>query len=290
MVKLKDELALDASLLQGIKNVSLPGKTKLQSLSSSQHHRQPICPYVSSTFVDLEEEFKHLHSHVFPVLNSMCVERGSYFLPFDFRRTAVDNRSTADLILKHALDHVTLSLPFFICIIGSQYGMHRTPNSPPLLPSSISSIAAVVPAMPMMDQNLLNACLSYPWVLEDDFHTCSMLELEIILACFMPETHFPKHCFFYIQESFHTIQTTTETILESESEYAQERLHDLKARIINKGLSVKFFSSKEELSEQVLRDWSNVVISLLSSPPAHHIQGRKLELLFFQNFFCSLAL
>ena len=287
MVNLKNELTLDASLLHDAKTAVVQGNPKHVNKNKISQYRHPICPYINSTFVDLEEEFKHLHSNVFPQLNQMCQEHGSYFAPCDFRRTAVDNRSSADMILKHALDHVISSMPFFISVIGSQYGTHRSPDAALLSPVSGSSHAAAPPALTMMDQNLLNACPNYPWVLEKDFHTCSMMELEIILACFLPETHFPKYCFFYIQESFQTVQATTETILESESEYAQERLHDLKTRIVNKGLQVKFFSSKEELSEMILRDWSNLIISLLPSLPLHHIQGMTTKLQYHISVMCS---
>ena len=275
MVNLKDELTLDASLLQDIKIASSSGEFQLPTINFDSRYRQPISPYISSTFVDLEEEFKHLHSNVFSQLNDLCQERGSYFLPLDFRRTSVDNRSSADLVLKHALDKVNSCLPFFICVIGSQYGMHRPPGSTLISTSAVStSLSGTIPALSVMDQNLLNACANYPWVLEKDFHTCSMMELEVILACFMPEANFPKHCFFYVQEAFQIVQTNTETILESESEYAQERLHNLKLRIIEKGLPVKFFTSTEELSEQILKDWTNVIMTVLPPVPLHFIQGK----------------
>ena len=275
MVNLKDDLALDASLLNGIKGTSLPNDVKDGCKNIPMRH-PPICPYISSTFVDLEEEFKYLHSSVFPQLNDLCHEHGSYFSPFDFRRTAIENRSSADLILKHSLDTVKSSMPFFICIIGSQYGPHRMPSSPllSLALSSTGASTAQAPNLTMIDQNLLMACHDYPWVVDRDFHACSVMELEVMLACFRPEMHFPKHCFFYIQECVPTVQSNFETLLESESEYAQGRLHDLKSRIISKGLPVKFFTTKEELARGIYKDWSNVIMTLLPSLPSYHIPGR----------------
>ena len=279
MVNLKDELTLDASLLLGIKEPFIDSSKTLRHNRIA--YRLPICPYVSSTFVDLEEEFKHLHANVFPRLNALCSERGSYFLPLDFRRSAVDNRSSSDMILKNALNNVWSALPFFICVIGSNYGSHRLPNSD-LLSPSVAATTASKSALSLMDSNLLTASTEYPWVLEKDFHCCSMMNLEVILACFLNESHFPKHCYFYIKECCveNAQQENIETLLESESEYAQAQLAELKLQIINKGLPVKFFVTKEELGDALLKDWSEVIMSYLSPFSLHHIHGNLIIFVF----------
>ena len=273
MVNLKDELTLDASLLHGVKQFSTSNDNFYHNQAGS--YQQPICPYICSTFIDLEEEFKYLHAHTFSQLNELCRQRHSFFLPFDFRRTAIENRSSADSILKHSLDNVLSSLPYFLCIIGSQYGKHRSPSSGLLSAAKPGLLSTPTPhPLSILDQNLLTASNDYPWVIEENFHACSMMELEITLACFLSETHLPKYCYFYIKETFLCQeQSNIDSFLEGESEYAQNRLYDLKLKIVNKGLPVKFFTSSEDLGEKIFKDWSEIIVSRLSNPGPYQVHG-----------------
>lgn len=50
-----------------------------------------------------------------------------------------------------------------------------------------------------------------------------------------------------------------------ESEYAKRKIRDLKQRLINRGLPVKFFKTAEELGQMVLEDWAEIIDMLL--PP-----------------------
>lgn len=285
MVKLEDELTLDASLLCGIKEFSSENE-KPSYRNAPSSYSKPICPYISSTFFDLEEEFKYLHANVFPQLNELCLERESYFLPFDFRRTAIENRTSADSILKHSLNNVLSALPYFICVMGNSYGKHRPPSSALLSNSKPDSLS--IPStqnLSMMDQNLLTASNDYPWVIEEEFHTCSMMELEITLACFMSETHFPKRCSFYIKESvLMPEQGHAETFFEGESEYAQNRLLNLKSRIVEKGFPVNFFTSTEDLAEKVFREWSEIILATFPSPDSCQVPGNYLISFFIFLF------
>ncbi|CAK8688898.1 unnamed protein product [Clavelina lepadiformis] len=288
MVKIKEQLTLDASLLAD-KGETFLRKEELKSSTSTLNYQKPVCPYISSTFVDLEEEFKHLHTHTFVQLNELCNKRGSYFAPLDHRRTALDFRSSSDFILKTALDNVISSAPFFMCVVGNHYGLHKAPDSD-LLPASTSYVAVSSQTnLSLMDRNLLAAANhGYPWVLEEQFQMCSMMELEVILACFALEHDFPKYSFIYIKDCYHNYlhkennllsasniidDSDLDNFFEVESVYAQDRLNDLKRRIVNKGLTVKFFTSKEDLGNLILQDWSEVILSLLPKPSLYFEQG-----------------
>ena len=50
-----------------------------------------------------------------------------------------------------------------------------------------------------------------------------------------------------------------------ENEYADLNIRDLKQRIVNKGLPVKYFQTKEELGQHVFEDWLTIINQLF--PP-----------------------
>lgn len=53
-----------------------------------------------------------------------------------------------------------------------------------------------------------------------------------------------------------------------QNEYADLNIRDLKQRIVKKGLSVKYFSTMEELSAHVIKDWREVIDVVY--PPLEH--------------------
>ncbi|GFO15904.1 tetratricopeptide repeat protein gnn, partial [Plakobranchus ocellatus] len=54
----------------------------------------------------------------------------------------------------------------------------------------------------------------------------------------------------------------------SESEEARSKVHDLRQRMINRGVPVRFFRTLEELGQIVLEDWVEVINTVL--PPLLH--------------------
>lgn len=293
-MKFSTNLALDASLTSPLSSNMLPTAIDEQSQDvyrSIQRNRQAICPYISSTFSDLEEEFKHLHLDTFEKLKQISKSHGCHFDPVDYRRTAIDFRSTSDYILKNALDVIDQSIPFFICIIGNKYGPHVSENAPCLKLPNNDNIKTQ--AFSTTERNLLFAAShGHPWVLDVEVQKCSLMELEILAACFLENSSISRHCFFYIKDFYHHLLKTggnsfnqdtvlqtdymqeIGTVFEAESDYAQGRLNSLKQRIINKGLPVKYFTSKEVLGNAILNDWTEVITRLYPSLPKYFLQGK----------------
>lgn len=54
----------------------------------------------------------------------------------------------------------------------------------------------------------------------------------------------------------------------AESEEARLKIHDLRQRLVNKGVPVKYFRTLEELGSLVLEDWLQIIDILL--PPLLH--------------------
>nr|XP_009858535.2 tetratricopeptide repeat protein 41 isoform X1 [Ciona intestinalis] len=219
-----------------------------------------INPYISSTFVDLEDEFNFLHSSLFPKLNEWCSRRGCSFAPEDSRRTSVHFRTSSDYILKTALEDVVRSKPFFISIIGSCYGQHRQPDG-----ELLSMTSKQIANQTMMDRNIQTALQrGHTWLMNSSYQYCSIMELEITLAAFLESI---PHCFFYIKDCYKIMLNNEEVsdeamLFEPESIYAQDQLNNLKRRIVNKGLPVKYFKTKEELYDLIYHDWTGVISQL----------------------------
>ncbi|XP_077971981.1 uncharacterized protein LOC120339237 [Styela clava] len=284
---MKDSIALDAHL---ITKCDVDTKSsKILSYPEFQNH-QVISPYISSTFDDFEEEFKHLHTDVFPKLNEYCQKRGARFVPVDFRRTVVESRFSSDFALSHALDSIKQCCPFFMAIFGQKYGPHRLPTDSFLnAPAPFGRYIQNAPSN--LDQNLLTAGkLGHSWVLEKKWQLCSLMELEIQAAA-LEQTSTAKYCFFYIRDFKHsylkktdksfnaTSYTASEISIESrqsgdelamfeaESEYAEKRLNELKMRIVKKGWTIKFFSNPTELGHAVLHNWMKVINQIYPTLP-----------------------
>jgi len=282
-MKVEEKLSLDALMIHSGGGRFLQEEQQ-KALLSNIKEKQSIHPFISSTFVDLEEEIKHLHTHTFAKLKDFCKTRGCHFAPNDSRRSAIDFRSSSEFTLKHSLDNVTKSVPFFMCIIGKQYGPCRTPDSPKL-PSNLDQLHSAISrtsfSLSHIEKNLVFAANhGHPWILEPQMQYCSMMELEVTAACHMTDSNIPQYCCFYFKDYCQpflrqlgsddnisscgapTIHQDMSTVLEAESVYAQNRLNQLKLDIINKGFPVKYFESKEALGQAVFEDWSQIVSSL----------------------------
>ncbi|XP_069847669.1 putative tetratricopeptide repeat protein 41 [Dipodomys merriami] len=232
-------------------------------------HHKPICPYICSTMNDFEEERDFLANNIFPQLNEICSSRGTYFKAVDLRLSAVkalkpfpDNlfRQYSCLhsqYLKLCLDNVNNCFPFFICLLGHTYG-EFLPDYTPFLFSKATDLAS----LSREEQNLYVAAKNgYPWVLETP--NCSLIEFEIIQAAFRKESQFQ---YFY----FRTGNTLLKSFVEEKKlasvsladEEEKLKIGKLKAKIISKGLPVRFYKELHELGELVLKDWLIVIEKL----------------------------
>ncbi|XP_077983665.1 uncharacterized protein LOC144438489 isoform X2 [Glandiceps talaboti] len=253
--------------MSNMKSSNFRKRPKLQrSISTLKNQfgwRQPIRPFLSSTFVDFQEERDHLVKKIFPQLDKLCRSRGSYYAPVDLRWGINDEQTSSGNVIRLCLDYINQCTPYFICILGDRYGSHR-PTDAPLLPKDYSDLPEDAH---WLDKNFLVAANNgYSWILRESHQHCSVTELEIIQAAFLNDN---THCHFYIRESAHIDSLFTDLPEEereeklkmyfSESDYAELKMRDLKQRIANKGLPVKFFKTPQELGQHVLQDWTDII-------------------------------
>ncbi|VDI72723.1 Hypothetical predicted protein [Mytilus galloprovincialis] len=226
------------------------------------HIRKPVKPYICSTPGDFSEERDFLLENVFPKLREICKLRGGYFSPVDIRWENDDEQVVNGHLLKLLLDYICNCCPYFICLLGETYGPYRSLDAPKL-PKRFK----INEDADWLDKNyLIAASAGYDWVLQEGHQNTSLTELEIIQAAFLNNT---KHCHFYYRQPEHLNHKYGHLPSEEkeklsqihlpDSEYADLNIRDLKQRIVNKGIPVRFFKTLEELGNYVMKDWSGII-------------------------------
>ncbi|KAI4901550.1 hypothetical protein NFI96_013088 [Prochilodus magdalenae] len=257
----------------------------------------PLQPYLCYVPGDLQQELAYLKAHVFPHLDSLCQARGTCFRPVDIQRTLNEDGddegsghklqtpqagSTAyHQQLKISLDLINSSTSFF-CLLGQHYGS--------FLPKGPSESLDHVE----LEQNLHGAARGgYPWVMEDKHRSCSLTELEITQAVFRGE---PKRCFFYFRDCTPRGEEGSQEAvfqigLSSAREHERQRLWELKSRIINTCLPVRFFKNLQELEELVRKDWTGIIDHTHPVPEECSISGYQdsLELWYHESHIQALC-
>ena len=98
---------------------------------------------------------------VFPRINALCHERGTYCAPVDLRWGINDSQTNSGLIIQLCLDYIDRCAPFFICLVGERYGSHRPVEQEPL-PVHYDDLN---PSCHWLDRNLVIASSAgYDWV------------------------------------------------------------------------------------------------------------------------------
>ncbi|XP_031796278.1 putative tetratricopeptide repeat protein 41 isoform X1 [Sarcophilus harrisii] len=231
----------------------------------------PIRPYVCSTIKDFQEERDFLANNIFPQLNEMCNSRGTYFKAIDLRWPASEAHDPLcpnfrrqycgmqSQQLKLCLDYINSSFPFFLCMLGQTYGEFLREDA-----NFITTGTPDLPGLSKVEKNLYVAAHNgYPWVLEN--FTCSFTELEVIQAAFINDSQFQ---YYYFRTGAMLLKALEQekgkvTCPQSrQKEYEKRRIGELKAKIISKGLPVRFYRDLHELGELVFKDWSTVIEKL----------------------------
>ncbi|XP_055958244.1 tetratricopeptide repeat protein 41 [Patella vulgata] len=252
--------------------------------------RKAVSPYVCSSPQDFEAERQFLSQVIFPKVNNFCSQRGAHFSPFDILWSEKDNYFKNGQLLHFLLDFARKCSPYLICLLGDRYGPYRPENAAPL-PRNITSIPNE-PLIDPLDENFRVAAMTgHSWILEPSHQMASILELEIIQAAFLGET---EHCTFYFRQSEHLKEKLN--VVESseherckcdylpENEHAELKVKDLKQRIINKGLPVKYFKTINELGDLVLKDWMTIIDMIY--PPLYN-DGDFLETEEYREWVCQ---
>ncbi|XP_075065395.1 tetratricopeptide repeat protein 41-like [Mixophyes fleayi] len=271
--------------------------------------RTPICPYVCSTPKDFIEERKYLAQAIFPQLDHFCLIRGTSFKAVDLKWPIEKISNNVDSMphvqpndiaheqLKLCLDYINSSFPFFICILGHTYG-EFLPESQIQVPLG-SADQSDTSGLYDIEQNLIVAANGgYPWVLEGSNKERSLTELQVVQATSFKDNQYQYYYFrdyLYIEEKIHqSNEHEKQRILSSfasKNEDEELRIWELKTSIVDKGLPVRFFKTKEELGSLILKDWCDVIDKLypLSSTSVNIGHEHNLAQAYHQAYAESLC-
>lgn len=85
-------------------------------------YSQTIRLFVSSTFLDMQEERNILHLKVFPRIRQYCEDRGLSFFPVELRWGITEEEQFQGKVLSLCLSEIDNCRPFFIGLVGNRYG------------------------------------------------------------------------------------------------------------------------------------------------------------------------
>ena len=182
--------------------------------------------FISSTFRDMYAERDELVKHVFPRLRQLCEEREVTWGEVDLRWGINDEQKAEGLVLPIILEEVRRCRPYFIGILGNQYG-----SLPETIPPEL------------IEQE--------PWLASDRGR--SVTELEILHGV-LNDPSMANHAFFYFREAHYADG------LETEGAENAARLEVLKDRIRGSGLPVREnYPNPRALGELVEADLKTVI-------------------------------
>lgn len=156
-------------------------------------------------------------------------------------------------------------------MLGYRYGQCRPEEAPPLPAAEEEGGRGLLSPL---ERNLYTAGRGgYPWVLQGRNQTRSFTELLVTQALL---THPPGTCFFYFRDySFGDEEEEEEEegvggersalllrVWSGQSEYERRRMRELKVRIVDGCLPVRFFRSLSELGHLVRTDWIRIIDQL----------------------------
>lgn len=78
--------------------------------------------FISSTFIDMEEEREALKKRVFPHIRDLCETHGISFFPIDLRWGISEEKQQTGAVATTCLKEVDNCRPYFLGIIGNRYG------------------------------------------------------------------------------------------------------------------------------------------------------------------------
>ena len=219
-----------------------------------------------------------MREKVFPLLNSLCKERGVYFKPVDLSWSPRDKRVDDGHLLTTLLHQIEHCSPFFIGLVGERYGARRCQNSPLLTEKS--------EPLDWLDRNLQVAAASgYPWVLDASVQRKSLFEIQSVYAGLpdCPRRHLlyknsDTQCTFYFRQPEHKDDLFKHLspaqrrrklrLYEPEDSLSKQQVRAMKSDVITAGHTVTYFCTPEQLAEIVLEDWKKIIDEFC--PPLFH--------------------
>ncbi len=211
-------------------------------------HRQ-IRIFVSSTFLDMQEERDILVKKIFPQIRNKCKLRGVELVEVDLRWGITQEQSQRGETLPICLEEIENCRPYFIGLLGERYGW---------IPASI-------------DSDLFDR---YEWLKK--FQDSSVTELEIMHGV-LNNPDMAHRAFFYFRDPdyINTLAKDKRSKYVSDSVDTEKKLQRLKEKIRKSGFPVKEnYRDPEALGQLVMEQLEEII-------DAEYPEGS--ELTFFER-------
>lgn len=179
--------------------------------------RSQVRVFISSTFVDMQEERDILNQDVFPIVKGVCDKLGVAFNMIDLRWGITDEDKANGSVLELCLDEIQHCKPYFIGLIGNHYGTILSDYS-----SDIEEKYGFIKAN------------------KDK----SVTEMEMILGALSEENR--ERCFFYYKDPG--------LFVESHNDGHEEAIEDLKKRIDDLNIYHTKYADFNSFKDTVLKD------------------------------------
>lgn len=195
----------------------------------SSNKRRVVRVFISSTFVDFQEERRLLVERVFPALNRQARERGVELVPVDLRWGVTAEQADRGETLPICLGEIERCRPYFIGLLGERYGW-----------------------VPPADHYRPELLAREPW-LQSHIAGSSVTELEILHGV-LNNPEMAGRAFFYIRESSWSLGQQGPGFICTTGQEVR-KLKSLKARIKSSGFPVvDGVPNPQSIAEQIEAD------------------------------------
>lgn len=218
--------------------------------------------FISSTFLDMQEEREEVIKRVFPKIKAKFEQRRVVIREVDLRWGIPQSEIEEGKLLEICLEEVINCNPFFICFLGSRYG-------------------TIVKEIP---EKLLQ---TYDWLQEHQ--NKSITELEILQGVFIDSKQKSPHAFFYLRKPSIEGAVSAKydrTAFDNEDQEQKHKLDELKNRIRKSPFTVREYDEPQQLAELLFDDLTELIEKLF--PPENVSDTYAYENLwhriFIENF------
>ena len=205
--------------------------------------------FISSTFQDMKDERSYLMTQTFPLLRKLAAERNVTLTELDLRWGITEDEAKNGKVVDICLREVENSIPFFIGIIGNRYGW---------IPKKEDIWEGTIDRYSQVDEYLKEHL--------------SVTEMEMQFGVLQRKEK--MHAYFYIKEE------------QAENIDYPEMLKRLKEEVIHSDYPSSYYSSKENLSEQIEQAFRDLLDELFPMENTTELEKERIGQRAYKNQLC----
>jgi hypothetical protein len=229
-----------------------------------------IKPFLCTNIGEFDDERQYLRERTFPRIKQKLKQLNINFEPMQLECDMDEEYVQRGHYLRLLLHNIERANPFFLCLLGQQYGPYVNKDNELHFDDSEESDANFARQMDMnwIEKNMLIASQTgYSHIINSVTYKQSFLEYQINTALY-DETAYPYYRFYYrqaeyIDEKFMHLPAEQRkraiATYEAENDYCEFKIKDLKMKIAKKGLIVKYYSTLEQLDNFIYDDFIEMV-------------------------------